>query len=1059
LGKLIHHPINPKEHTMRKSLSIVVIIVAGIFLSSGVLFSQDFLKEISKKQASRWKSDRAIAESIATANGMSMRVVHPNGRISEIQRYENGIPIIYATDNLTSAKTISTNKTWSGGGYGYSLNGSTDTLGEWDGGSPLTTHQEFGSRILSIEGGVADHATHVAGTMIASGVQANAHGMSNEAKLKAHDWNDDASEMAIAAAARLRVSNHSYGTITGWNYDYYGDSKWVWFGDTTVSGTTDYRFGFYDTEAETWDDIARNAPYYLICKSAGNDRGEGPYGKVVHWVFANGAKKMSNTLRDNDGGTTGYRSIGLKSLAKNILTVGAVNGISGGYQQPSNVVMSSFSCWGPTNDGRVKPDIVADGVNMYSAVTGSNSSYGYMSGTSMATPSVTGAVGILLHHQRNLHGDNPLRSSTVKGLIIHTADDAGNTGPDYKFGWGLMNTLHAVQLMTLDSADGNHCHIKEQAVAQGDTIKDTIYVDGTQPIKVTICWTDPPGTPTSKQLNPTTIMLKNDLDLRILRVSNPTTYSPYVLDMANPSVAATTGDNIRDNVEQVYIQNPTPGMYIARISHKGSITSGPQYVSVIISGNVPYHTSLVSAPPEGEFTVTPATTAQESLKVYNRGTKSLTYSMTAKNAWITPEASPASVPAGDSSFLHFTVDAHPLFQWSLYHDTLTIASNDTIHPTVQIPLAISTTGPRIFAPATVTYEADSNTVAYDSLIIYNTGTQPLTFTVTDTTASPWLTIGSVAGPVGVGESLAVQLTFNAMMLTAETHNAVLKCESNDTGTGTVYVPLSLIVYKAGTFHASVNNRWNLISLPVIPSDFRTSILYPTAASSAYRYSGTYVQQDTLANGVGYWMKFNGSQSIPLHGFIMENDSFHVTAGWNLIGALTYPVPVTMISTNTPGLTISGFYGYTAGYQIVDTLQPGRGYWVKVNISGYLNLSSLPFSILANRVVIVPIHELPPSPPVDRTPEIAIPDHFALEQAFPNPFNPSTMINYALPNPEHVTLKIYNIIGQEVFTAIDSRQEAGYKSVRIDFNNMPSGVYIYRLTAGSFTETKKMVLMK
>ncbi len=91
--------------------------------------------------------------------------------------------------------------------------------------------------------------------------------------------------------------------------------------------------------------------------------------------------------------------------------------------------------------------------------------------------------------------------------------------------------------------------------------------------------------------------------------------------------------------------------------------------------------------------------------------------------------------------------------------------------------------------------------------------------------------------------------------------------------------------------------------------------------------------------------------------------------------------------------------------------------------------------------------------------ISLPKEFALEQNYPNPFNPTTVIQYALPNEEKVTLKIFNLLGQEVSTLVDAVEDAGYKAVSFDATPFPSGVYFYRLQAGKFSNVKKMLLMK
>jgi len=88
-----------------------------------------------------------------------------------------------------------------------------------------------------------------------------------------------------------------------------------------------------------------------------------------------------------------------------------------------------------------------------------------------------------------------------------------------------------------------------------------------------------------------------------------------------------------------------------------------------------------------------------------------------------------------------------------------------------------------------------------------------------------------------------------------------------------------------------------------------------------------------------------------------------------------------------------------------------------------------------------------------------PKEFKLEQNFPNPFNPTTKIQYQLPTDAKVTLKVYDILGSEVTTLVNEEQEAGYKEVQFNGNNIASGMYVYRLTAGNFISTKKMMMVK
>jgi hypothetical protein len=497
---------------------------------------------------------------------------------------ERGKPVAFITHNTNAARTISTDDVWPGGSGGFALDGAGTTLGQmgiWDGGAVRTTHGEFGGRVTQIDSpsSTSFHATHVAGTMMAGGSHANAKGMSFAATLAAYDWNSDESEMAVAGAGGINISNHSYGTVTGWRFS---SPDWYWWGDPAISPTEDYNFGYYNSEARQWDQIAYNAPYYLICKSAGNDRNDfGPGTGGTHLVWNGSAWVTDTTTRDQDGGTDKYDCISTKSVAKNILTVGAINDITGGWTAPNSVLMSSFSSWGPTDDGRIKPDIVANGVSLFSTDDGSDVDYTTLSGTSMSSPNAAGSANLLFRYYEDTHsGITPL-SSTVKALIIQTADEAGLTvGPDYRFGWGLMNTLSAATLISADS--GGIGLIVEDSLATGEEANYSFISDGSGPVRLTLAWTDPPGTSPSPVLNNTTPMLVHDLDLLVRHGSTSTGYEPYVLDPQNPADAATTGNNSLDNVEQVHIELPEAGNYTLTISHKGALTA-TQYFSLISS--------------------------------------------------------------------------------------------------------------------------------------------------------------------------------------------------------------------------------------------------------------------------------------------------------------------------------------------------------------------------------------------------------------------------------------------------------------------------------------------
>lgn len=563
----------------KKAITACLLLLAGLVALPAAAqqrYSQrqtQKLKTLSKTYKQTHGTQRARAYERARKANLPLKIVSKD-RIIELQgftRPNGGVPLYFTNFNLNAAKSIGTDKAQAQLG----LTGSGITLGIWDGGKVRTTHQEFGSRATQKDAATSfsSHATHVAGTMVASGVVSSAKGMSPAATLHAYDWNSDLTEMANAASGGLLLSNHSYGYITGWAYSS-SAGAWRWYGDVNISTTEDYKFGFYSDYSKDVDNIAFNAPYYLICKAAGNDRndnhsGSHQYNDGTNWV-------TSTAFRKKDGD---YDCIEGGGIAKNVLTVGAVNDISNGYSQPSDVVQTSFSSWGPTDDGRIKPDLVANGSSLYSTDSGSDSDYGSKSGTSMATPSVTGSLGLLQQHYK-AKNNSFMRAATLKALVIHTADEAGNAnGPDYQNGWGLMNTKKAADVITNRNVSAK---IEEETLNNNATYSIQVTATGNEPLVATIVWTDAAGTPVAPALDPTNRMLVNDLDLRVS--GNGSNYLPWVLNPANPSAAATTGDNDRDNVENIVIANPSAGTYTITVTHKGSLNAGNQAFSIVVTG-------------------------------------------------------------------------------------------------------------------------------------------------------------------------------------------------------------------------------------------------------------------------------------------------------------------------------------------------------------------------------------------------------------------------------------------------------------------------------------------
>jgi len=265
-----------------------------------------------------------------------------------------------------------------------------------------------------------------------------------------------------------------------------------------------------------------------------------------------------------------------------------------------------------------------------------------------------------------------------------------------------------------------------------------------------------------------------------------------------------------------------------------------------------------------------------------------------------------------------------------------------------------------------------------------------------------------------------------------------------------------------TYNINVQKGWNLVSVPLTMSDYARSALFPSAISDAFYFDAGYQTSDTLMNGIGYWMKFPSTQEISLTGTLLTADSTDVSVGWNMIGGLSSPLPASNVGSNPGGIVTSEFYEFTNRYQAAPTLEPGKGYWVKVTQAGQLILNSgAGTQLSSNRICIIPMSEFPPPPPDENGIGVVeeMPMVYLLEQNYPNPFNPVTNIRYQLPSAHHVTLTVYNMLGQVVAVLVDGVQEPGYHIASVDGGSWPSGVYNYKLTTGTFTDVKKMVLLK
>ena len=492
-----------------------------------------------------------IAQFLVQNPSFKRVIIAQDGSIKKIKYIIDNQPIYVTTHNVGSAEATRTNFLHPGGGLNLDLEGDDMIIGVWDGDNVRDTHTEFqsldltaGTRISSPDFGASDaysnHATHVAGTIIASGLNESAKGMAPKASVISYDWDSDSVEAGNESLDNgLLLSNHSYGIPVQQN------------------DNLNYLMGSYGAESREWDAITHLAEYYLPVISAGND----------------------GTTEYNGGLANNYDKLIGNKTSKNTLVVANASNpyiLENGDLLFMNI--NSSSSQGPTDDGRIKPDISGDGTSVYSTVASTDNSYGFMTGTSMSAPNVSGTLLLLQEYYNQVNGYF-MKASTLKALVCHTADDDNTVGPDPVFGWGLLNAKFAAE--TIQDDNNNLAQIHEGSLNSGETYTYSLSCGSGGPLKATLCWTDPPGS-VNNTLNSPSPALVNDLDLRVS--GNGTTYFPWKLDANNPQSWATKGDNIVDTVEGIQINSAQSGNYTITVSNKGSLLDGLQNFSLVITG-------------------------------------------------------------------------------------------------------------------------------------------------------------------------------------------------------------------------------------------------------------------------------------------------------------------------------------------------------------------------------------------------------------------------------------------------------------------------------------------
>jgi hypothetical protein len=512
----------------------------------------------------------------------------------------------------------------------YNLTGKDVIISYFELAPPDTTHPEFEGRVIThiVCQGTNDadcqsvsnrqHATHVAGTMVAKGINPAVKGMAPEAIVHQYRGADPDDQWLIDKDLALKAlggvgDNNSWGYTVGWcaAVNCGGTTGWVWTDD-------DELLGGYDGFVSAVIDHAAIDNQTLMLHAAGNEGsnngpGGSPYphnhldnrGKVTNdiWCYSKDGSGTDCPLLKDFTGTVvcssnvafcektkhpvrnPYGSINWLASEKNVLSVGATD------FQPA---IANFSSRGPTKDFRVKPELTAKGQSLLSTFPGNT--YAREQGTSMSTPVTTGTIALLTQQWRITTGNPTGRPSPVmlKAVAIAGAEDLGLPGPDVTYGYGFLNAKKSVDLIIADGGSGKR--IRTDSATQGAQFDYPVTLTSAGDLRVVLTWFDPEALPLgSDQI--TTSVLINDLDLKVVGPDSTTTL-PYALVKDDPCYANDTSNGIPtckaairavnnvDNNEEVEVKNAAAGTYHIIVKATRVTANPPQSFVVVTNGDL-----------------------------------------------------------------------------------------------------------------------------------------------------------------------------------------------------------------------------------------------------------------------------------------------------------------------------------------------------------------------------------------------------------------------------------------------------------------------------------------
>jgi len=399
------------------------------------------------------------------------------------------------------------------------FDGSNVVVGLGDDGD-IGPHADYKGRLTSLAGNsIGDHGDHVAGTIFGAGnIDPTGEGNAPGATMIYYDYPSNLSNIdAHYASYGIRVTNSSYSNGCNAGYTFY---------------------------AQQMDKDVRDNAALIHVFSAGNSNGSNcGYGAGTQWGNVTGGHKQG----------------------KNVIATANIT---------STDAIAPSSSRGPAADGRIKPDLAAVGTNVYSTID--SHTYGNKTGTSMSAPGVAGYFAVLHNAFDELQQDTA-EAGLLKAIAMNTADDLGNPGPDFIYGYGRVNARKALKVI-------QDTQFLSSSITTNDTLTYTISIPaGVNKFSAMLYWTDKEASTSASKA------LVNNLDFEVTDLTGATTYQPWVLDPTPNTTTllygATRGVDTLNNTEQVTLDAPNSGDYRFTV-YGTNIPQGPQTFYIVYAMDI-----------------------------------------------------------------------------------------------------------------------------------------------------------------------------------------------------------------------------------------------------------------------------------------------------------------------------------------------------------------------------------------------------------------------------------------------------------------------------------------